>query len=113
MLGNGGFFHKKITTVVEIERQMYHLLLSRNMAFLTSKYQWLGSQLANTCSKLAIEALKQGRYIFQVNNRDTRMTSFASFLCFYFKLRIDFTPCSSTCTVNFEKVNAGWDVYCS
>ena len=47
------------------------------------------------CSKLTI--------------KNTRMTSIASFCCFYCSLWAYFTPCSSVSTVNFEHVIAGWD----
>ena len=50
------------------------------------------SQSACTCSKLAIETLEQGV------NKDTRTTAVA------------FTPSSSVSIVNFEHVNADWDI---
>ena len=37
--------------------------------------------------------------MFKVKNGDTRTTYF--------------TPCSTVCIVNFEQVNAGWEVYFS
>ena len=48
--------------------------------------QSVPTQLAITCSKLAIETLEQG-----VKN-----------------VQKFFTPCSSVSIVNFEKVNASW-----
>ena len=47
--------------------------------------------------------------MLKVNNKDTRTMQMASFWRFY-KLWTYFTPCYSVSIVNFEQVNAGWDV---
>ena len=49
--------------------------------------------------------------MFKVNNKDTRTTPLASFWCICCLLWTYFTPCSSVSIVNFECVNADWDVW--
>ena len=49
--------------------------------------------------------------MFKVNNTDTRKTPLAPFWCLYCELWTDFTRCSSVSIVNFEQVNASWDLF--
>ena len=46
--------------------------------------------------------------MFKVNNKDTKTTPIASFLCLYWQLGTYFTPFSVVSIVNFEHVIAGW-----
>ena len=48
--------------------------------------------------------------MFKVNNKETRTTPMALFWCLYCYLWTYFTPCSSVSIVNFEHVNADWEV---
>ena len=68
-------------------------------------------------SNLTIKTLKRRHWnqnnawnLFKVNNKDTRMTSLTSYWCLYCYLWTNFTQCSGVSTVDFEQVNANWDV---
>ena len=49
--------------------------------------------------------------MFKVNNKDIRKTPLAPFWCLYCELWTDFTRCSSVSIVNYEQVNADWDLF--
>ena len=48
--------------------------------------------------------------MFKVNNEDTKTTPLALFWCLYSYFWTYFTPCSSVSIVNFEQINAVWDL---
>ena len=48
--------------------------------------------------------------MFKVNNKNTRSTPSASFWYLCCWLWTYFIPCSNVSIVNFEQINAGWDI---
>ena len=60
---------------------------------------------------LLLETFPASINLFRVSNKNTRVTSVASFWCFYCELWTYFTPLfSSDSIVDFEQVNVGWFV---
>ena len=61
----------------------------------------------------AVSSILAGNYMFKVNNRNTRTRCE---ICSKLTIKkperrsLTFTPCSSVSIVNFEQVNAGWDL---
>ena len=50
--------------------------------------------------------------MFEVNNKDTRTTPLANLSIIYDGEFISyFTPCSTVSNVNFEQVNASWEIF--
>ena len=48
--------------------------------------------------------------MFKVNNKATKTTPWLRLGSFIVNFEHISSPCSSACIVNFEQVNAGWDV---
>ena len=48
--------------------------------------------------------------LFKVKNKDTRTTSLMSFRRLYYKLKTDYTHRFSVSIIDFEQVNAYWEV---
>ena len=49
--------------------------------------------------------------LFKVKNKDTRTTSLMSFRRLYYKLWTDYTHRFSVLIIDFEQVNAYWEVF--